>query len=137
MRRISLIIAVTLACAAPVHAQDTGTQDGAAEGGLSLIERGARLFMEGMLKEIEPAFEQIGPAFKEFVDEMGPAFVDLLDQVKDWSAYHPPEMLDNGDIIMRRKVEPPVQDDPMQDDPVPEDRGPNAPTANQDTPIDI
>jgi hypothetical protein len=41
---------------------------------------------------------------------MGPVFKSLMDEVQDWSAYHPPEMLPNGDIILRRKVEEAPQD---------------------------
>lgn len=35
--------------------------------------------------------------------EMGPALTDLQDTIKDWSNYEPPEVLPNGDIIIRRK----------------------------------
>ncbi|MEP4197553.1 MAG: hypothetical protein ABJL99_18170 [Aliishimia sp.] len=74
--------------------------------GMSLMERGAQLFMEGILKEMEPAIEglgQFGPEIRNFFQEMGPALGDLLEQVEDWSLYAPPEMLPNGDIIFRRK----------------------------------
>ena len=29
---------------------------------------------------------------------------DLLGEIEDWSDYHPPEILPNGDIIIRRKT---------------------------------
>ncbi len=74
------------------------------------MERGAQLFLEGILKEVEPAMkdlqalaEEMEPALKDFVDSMGPALADLLGEVEDWSAFHPPEILPNGDIILRRK----------------------------------
>lgn len=79
----------------------------AEEDGLSLMERGAQLLMEGMLKEMQPALEgleQFGPMLREFAQEMGPAFAELMGEIKDWSAYHPPEILPNGDIIMRLKT---------------------------------
>ena len=85
------------------------------ERGLSLMERGAQLFMEGILKEMEPAIDefegfadQMGPALKNFATEMGPKLGELLDQVDDWSAYTAPEMLPNGDIIIRRKPDHPL-----------------------------
>ena len=85
------------------------------ERGLSLMERGAQLFMEGILKEMEPAIdefegfaEQMGPALKNFATEMGPKLNELLNQVEDWSAYSAPEMLPNGDIIIRRKPDHPM-----------------------------
>ena len=78
--------------------------------GLTLMERGAQLFMEGILKEMEPAIDefagladQMGPALKNFAEEMGPRLGALMEQVEDWSVYEAPEMLPNGDIIIRRK----------------------------------
>lgn len=90
---------------APVWAQDSTQDDG-----LSLMERGAELLLEGLMREMEPAmddlqglFEEMEPALRTFVDEMGPALAELLGKIDDISAYHPPEMLPNGDIIIRRK----------------------------------
>lgn len=75
--------------------------------GLSLMERGARLFLEGVMREMEPALDELeglGPKLRGLVEEMGPALADLVGQIEDWSVYHPPEILPNGDIILRRKV---------------------------------
>lgn len=87
--------------------------------GRSLMERGAELFMEGLTREMAPALqdlrglaEQFGPSMQGFFEEMGPAFAGILDQVKDWSNYHPPEILPNGDIIMRRKLDPKDEAEP-------------------------
>lgn len=70
------------------------------EEGSTLMERGAQQFLEGLLREMEPAWDQM----RGFMEEMGPAMLELMDQIKDWSVYAPPEMLDNGDIIIRRKL---------------------------------
>ena len=74
------------------------------------MERGAKLFMQGILEEMEPALKELEglkddlePALRGFAKEMGPALRDLLEQVEDWSAYHAPEILPNGDIILRKK----------------------------------
>jgi hypothetical protein len=40
---------------------------------------------------------------QQFLDEMGPALTELLDTISDWSNYAAPEVLPNGDIIIRRK----------------------------------
>lgn len=97
-----LVFIATLACAMPALAQE--------EDGPSLMERGAQMLMEGLLQEIEPTIddlqgmaEEFGPALRDFASQMGPALRSLLDEVEDWSVYHPPEILDNGDIIIRRK----------------------------------
>ena len=111
---------VTALAAAPAHAQD-------GDDGLSLMERGAQLFMEGILKEMEPAIEEfqgladdIGPALQQFAQEMGPRLGEILDQVEDWSAYEPPEILPNGDIIIRRKPSHPLTPPEKPTEPAPQ-----------------
>lgn len=86
----------------------------AADPPASLMERGAQMFLEGLLREVEPALKDLdrlardlGPSFLEFAEQMGPALTSLMEQVEDWTAYHPPEILPNGDIIMRRKTDVP------------------------------
>ncbi|WP_282059725.1 hypothetical protein [Roseobacter litoralis] len=82
--------------------------------GSSLMERGAQQFLEGLLQEMQPAWEEM----RSFMEEMGPAMMGMMEEVKDWSAYEPPEMLENGDIIIRRKPEgSPI---PEQTEPVPQ-----------------
>ena len=80
------------------------------EDGDSLMERGAQMLLEGLLQQMEPALddlqnlaEEIGPTLHDFVTQMGPAFRDMLSEIEDWSVDEPPEILDNGDIIIRRK----------------------------------
>lgn len=88
-----------------------------------MMERGAQMFLEGILREIEPALddlqglsEEFRPKLRGFVDEMGPALADLLAQIEDFSAYHPPEILPNGDIILRRKTPDEIEQSEDQDD---------------------
>ncbi len=94
MKRIRMIALMAVLSAHPALAQDE-------DGGTSMMERGAQEFLEGLLLEMEPAWREL----QAFMDAMGPAMVELMEQVKDWSAYEPPEVLDNGDIIIRRKPE--------------------------------
>lgn len=111
MRQLSSSVIFALALAgSPAFAEE--------ESGGSLIEEGARLFMEGIMKEMEPGVQELQkllegmePAFRDFAKEMGPALADLMDEVEEWSAYHPPEILPNGDIILRKK-EP---DEPLKE----------------------
>lgn len=105
MKQFARIVALSLALSAPpVMAAEEGE-------GLSLMERGAQMFLEGIMREMEPALkdleglaQEMQPALRQFVDEMGPAFADLLGKIDDLSNYHAPEMLPNGDIIIRRKT---------------------------------
>ena len=99
MKRMIFPLAICAALAGPVAAQtvdpDTGQQDMAE--GADLLERGARLFLRGLMDELEPTF-------KELSDSVEPALRQLLELVEDFDAYHPPERLPNGDIIIRRKT---------------------------------
>ncbi|WP_020040918.1 hypothetical protein [Salipiger mucosus] len=127
-------IAIALAAslfAAPLPAQDMAPGDAPEEtapeeDGRSLMKRGADLFFRGLKDELDPALRElqdmareIEPALRSFSEEMGPALRDLMDDVQDWSKYHPPEMLPNGDIILRRKdplEEPLPGDEHMTDE---------------------
>ncbi|MEP5730758.1 MAG: hypothetical protein ABJL67_15465 [Sulfitobacter sp.] len=87
--------------------------------GLSLMERGAHMFLEGILKEMEPAIDEfegladeMAPAMRNFATQMGPMLTELLDEIEDWTAYEAPEVLPNGDIIIRRKSAPPTRPSP-------------------------
>lgn len=99
-----LMITVCLGLMAmPVSAEEK-------EDGLSLMEQGALLFFKGLEQEVAPALDgfkeladTMGPSLQAFALEMGPALTDLMNEVEDWSSYHPPEILPNGDIILRKK----------------------------------
>ena len=91
MRHIAAIALLVTLSAPAASAQDDEPP--------SLMERGAQMFLEGLMKEMGPAID----GMQDFVREMGPALRDLMEEVKDWSVYHAPEMLPNGDIIIRRK----------------------------------
>ncbi len=115
MRHLIAAVALVLAVG-PVAAQE--------DDGRSMMERGAELFFRGLRDEIAPALgdlqalaERAGPAMRSFVEEMGPALGGIIAEVKDWSRYEPPEILPNGDIIIRRKPDPAPDPDGSQDVP--------------------
>lgn len=87
MKRIAAALAVALAVT-PALAQEDGK--GEMREGLSLLEEGTKLLLRGLMKEMEPAL------------------TELEEAIDDLNAYHPPEMLPNGDIIIRRKEPLPV-----------------------------
>lgn len=107
------IITVAALLAGPALAED--------KNGKSLMQEGMELFFEGLRDEMSPALEDLralrdefGPSLRGFLTEMGPAFADMLEEVRDWSRYHPPEILPNGDIIIRRKQDdPPAPEQPQ------------------------
>ncbi|MFN3209945.1 MAG: hypothetical protein ACE369_13270 [Roseovarius sp.] len=120
MKRVIPIAALSLTLAA---AQPALSQEESEDEGVNLMERGAQMFMEGIMREMEPAMrdleglaQDMEPAVRNFVQEMGPAFADLLGQIDDLSKYHAPEILPNGDIIIRRK-------DPLEEEVDPDGDG--------------
>ncbi len=56
------------------------------ENGLDKLGEGGRLLLEGLLKKLDPMVHELG------------------EKLGDLSAYYPPEVMPNGDIIIRRKV---------------------------------
>jgi hypothetical protein len=109
MKQFPSLIAALCLSAAPAFAEEqTGDK------GVSLMEEGAKLFFKGIMQEMEPAMDDLKafadtmePAMRDFLREMGPALADVLSKVDDLTMYHPPEILPNGDIIMRRKSREP------------------------------
>jgi hypothetical protein len=71
--------------------------EGDVDQGLDLLQQGSKLLMQGLMAEIEPDL-------KALAEEMGPAMLQLQGMIGDLTQYHAPEILPNGDIILRRKV---------------------------------
>lgn len=98
---------------APLFFAILATSPAYAEDPKSDIQQGLELFFEGLKDELAPALDefqgmarQFGPSLQSFFEEMGPALAEMMTDVKDWSRYEMPEMLPNGDIIIRRKPGP-------------------------------
>jgi len=77
MHRFTAII-VAAVLALPLQAQE--------ESGRDLMGEALRLFMKGLMDEMEPAMNGL----EGFLDDL--------------NGYHAPEVLPNGDIIIRRKT---------------------------------
>lgn len=106
MKRLILAPALALTLTAlPATAQE-------AEEGPSLMERGLSMFFDGFAQEMEPALKDM----QALVDQFGPAVAPAIDRmmalVDDMTNYELPEMLENGDIIIRRKPDAPAVEPP-------------------------
>ena len=101
MRTLATCLALALA-AAPAAAQEDVQEDGP-RAGFDLMERGLGLLMDGLGDEMAPMLQQL----RELAGEMG--------------AYEAPEMLPNGDIIIRRRE--PLDGEPLDGPPPPEGLG--------------
>jgi hypothetical protein len=77
--------------AAPLAAQEGPSPDSApapenqVEQGFGLLQEGTRLMLRGLLDQMQPALRDLGAA------------------IDDLNAYEMPEVLPNGDILIRRK----------------------------------
>ncbi len=93
IRSFILAAAAALAlCATPGWAEDSDVDKG-----LSLMERGTTLLLRGLMDRVEPELQAL-------VDEMQPAIRELEGLIGNIGSYHAPEVLPNGDIIIRRRV---------------------------------
>ncbi len=81
-------------------AQEPAPEAGEIDQGLDLLGKGAQLLFRGLMAEMQPALDEMGLALAE----IEPVLRDLVQMIGDIRNYHPPEMLPNGDIILRRKV---------------------------------
>ncbi len=107
MKRILVIF--LFVCALPAAAQD--------DDGSSFVDQTIRQLLEGLVLEMEPALEDM----RDFIEQMGPALADIIADVKDWSDYEAPEILENGDIIIRRKPDQDIGPKPIPDrEPLPQ-----------------
>ena len=61
--------------------------------GTELLNRGFQLLLEGLAKEVEPMADKWSEGWAQMVERFG-----------EMNAYHPPETLPNGDIIIRRRT---------------------------------
>lgn len=77
-----VVIAISLAFAPHAALAD----DSEVGRGLSMLEDGVGLLLEGLLSELEPRLSQLEEALGEL------------------NAYHAPEILPNGDILIRRRT---------------------------------
>ena len=103
MRRIVLVLVIA---AAPAYAEDPSPTPPTE--GWSLMERGAKMLLDGLMTEVEPALDEMGRALSGIepaLREMQPAVRDLITMLGDIRYYKAPEKLPNGDIIIRRKTE--------------------------------
>ena len=72
-----------------------------------MLSEGARTLLRGLVGRAEPEMRDLAEALRNWnLEELGP---------EDLGRYHLPEVLPNGDIIIRRKT-PRGEDQPMDDE---------------------
>ncbi|WP_323042646.1 AAA+ family ATPase [Gemmobacter sp.] len=104
-----LALALCLTLAAPLAAEETPVvpeAGGDMDQGLSLLGEGARLLFRGLMAEMEPALDEMA----EQLQAMEPMLRSLAEMIGDIRNYEAPVKLPNGDILIRRRPEPPAPD---------------------------
>ena len=101
MRR--MLIALLVALPLPAAAQDEGSGP---------MERGLRLFMDGLRDEMEPALRDLEGLTRDAAPLLRRLQESLGSVVGDLDAYEAPEFLPNGDILIRRRSPLPPADEP-------------------------
>jgi hypothetical protein len=114
MKHIALIAA--LSCATPALAEGENQM----HEGLGQLSEGSRLLMEGLLGELAPLMEDLEGLGTEMLPLMESLRKQLGDAFEGLNAYHAPEVLPNGDIILRKKetAPPPNQEEAPVDTPI-------------------
>lgn len=118
MIRISPLALCYCLIAGPALAQGQDSQTDGSSPGYDLMQQGAELFLRGLQSQIEPTIkdlsdraeelqQQLEPMLRLLSDQMGEALVALFEKIDDVSNYDMPEILENGDIIIRRKPDAP------------------------------
>jgi hypothetical protein len=103
MRIVTVPLLLVLS-ASPLAAETAPPADPSTEEGMSLIEEGARIILRSLLDDVQPKMQELQKGLDQALTEMGPALKELLLKIDDFRNYHPPEVLPNGDIIIRRKT---------------------------------
>ena len=114
MKKAWILIAMLALAPMGAAAQQTPDEDSPLSRGAELMREGMGLILRGLRDELEP-----------MTDDLAQGWARLVELLGDFSAYELPEMLPNGDIIIRRKVPlEPVPDSPRDPDaPAPRDGG--------------
>lgn len=121
---LGLAGALTLAVAQETPAPEPNGRDDM-EAGRSLVERGAELFLRGLMDEVGPQLDEMQKGLSEAAKELGPRLTQLMALIDDVKNYEAPERLPNGDIVIRRSPGAP----PPPELPGPADPAKKAPEA--------
>ncbi|MBR3370191.1 MAG: hypothetical protein IKG52_06130 [Rhodobacteraceae bacterium] len=119
MRRFApIVFCACLAIGPGLHASDAPDPPEAGQGDsvFGLIDR----MLRGFLEDVDPHMRKLDRDMQALEPEMRRLFGQLRDMVD----YHPPEMLPNGDILIRRRAARPDADD--DDQAAPPDAGDDA-----------
>jgi len=100
-------VVMLMLLALPVRAQEAPAPpppSGSVQEGVDLLERGMRSILDGLVTEMQPAIDGMGRA----LTGMRPLADQLFALIDNIGNYEAPVMLENGDILIRRKPAAPA-----------------------------
>lgn len=97
-----LALALSVAPAAAQTAEDKA-EPGDMDRGFSLLEEGTKLVLRGLMDRMEPALDDLSGELGTALRELEPALRRLAELIDDIRLYEMPEILPNGDILIRRR----------------------------------
>ncbi|MEY4982073.1 MAG: hypothetical protein RIR62_339 [Pseudomonadota bacterium] len=112
MTRAALIaptLALSLALSQPAAAQEAPPAPEAEQG---LIDWAMSWIYGSVEQELAPALDDMRALAEQFGPAIAPAIERMMALVDDMTHYELPVMLDNGDILIRRKPDAPVVEPP-------------------------
>ena len=131
MKTICGALILSVGLAAPLWAQDEDVPlPEVQEDAVPLADLFERL-LRGFLAEVEPQMREMERGFSA----LEPEIQRFLEQMRGMTQFHPPEVLPNGDILIRRRQpDAPEAEDapeaaPVPDGPEPDDSGASTPDA--------
>lgn len=99
MRRFMLSFLLAVSLALSVQAQDSPSPPPSEEApALPLFDFFERM-LRGFITEIEPQMRE----FERGFEALEPELQGFLERLRGMAQYHPPEVLPNGDILIRRR----------------------------------
>lgn len=120
MKHTALPVIVLLAISAPVVAQ-TDAQTDALPPASESAEPSFMDFLDRMLRgfmtEVEPQMRDL----ERGLEALEPELQGFLDRMRDMTRYHPPEVLPNGDILIRRREADDLPEHAPDEQDVPDD----------------
>ena len=102
------VVLMLMLLALPARAQEAPAPlpppEGGVEEGVDLLQRGMRSILDGLFTEMQPAIEDMSRA----LTEMKPMADQLFKLIDDIGNYEAPVVLENGDILIKRKPAAPA-----------------------------
>lgn len=128
-----MVVMLGMAAAAPRAALADDAKDAPARSlaeALEDLRAGAEALLRGWIDEVEPHLRDLEPRGEALAQEMARALRELFEPLGGIGAYHPPEILPNGDIILRRRQPAPEGDSDPEGDGSDEDHPSGSDTAD-------